>query len=70
MDKYLEYLCNELSRDEYYDRNGYLNSEGRTLLELLARIIIETKTHVGMLRRVRRNPSRDAVAKLLREVCS
>ena len=69
MDRYLEYLCGELSKDEYYDRNGYLNSEGRTLLELLARIIVKSKIGIGLLRRVRRNPSKELVIKLLREVC-
>ncbi len=71
--EYLEYLCNEIMKPAYWSR-GVLNSEGRTLLNLIARIA--ASNHLGfrgVIAKVRRNPTYDNVSKLvglLREIIS
>lgn len=71
--EYLEYLCNEIMKPAYWSR-GVLNSEGRTLLNLIARIAASNHLGLhGVIAKVRRNPTYDNVSKLiglLREVIS
>ena len=71
--EYLEYLCNEIMKPAYWSR-GVLNSEGRTLLNLIARIAASNHLGLrGVIAKVRRNPTYDNVSKLIglfREVIS
>ena len=60
-----EFLVQELLRPEYYDRFGYLNSEGRTLLERLIRLLRAAGLYSRLFREVRRMPSRERVEKLV-----
>ncbi len=60
-----EFLVRELRRPENYDRHGFLNSEGRTLLERLIRLLRSRGLYTRMFREARRAPSRDNVEKLL-----
>jgi len=63
--EYLEYLCNEIMKPAYWS-HGVLNSEGRTLLNLIARII--ASNHLGfrgVVAKVRRNPTYENVSKLV-----
>lgn len=63
--EYLEYLCNEIMKPAYWS-HGVLNSEGRTLLNLIARIV--ASKHLGfrgVITKVRRNPTHENVSKLV-----
>ncbi len=60
----VEYLVRELRRDEYYS-HGVLNSEGRTLLELLVRRLRSKGIHLGVVDKARRTGRREHVEILL-----
>ncbi len=71
--EYLEYLLEKIMEPEYWS-HGVLNSEGRTLLNLIARILASYHLGLrGIIARVRRNPTYENVSKLveiIREIIS
>ena len=58
------YIVRELRRDEYYS-HGVLNSEGRTLLELLVRRLRAEGIYIGIIRKARKTGLRERVEALL-----
>ena len=60
----LAYLVSELRRDQYYS-HGVLNSEGRTLLELLIRRLRSLGLDTGLIVKARRTGLRERVEALL-----
>ncbi len=63
--EYLEYLLDKIMEPEYWS-HGVLNSEGRTLLNLIARILASYHLGLrGIIARVRRNPTYENVSKLV-----
>lgn len=71
--EYLEYLIDKIMEPEYWS-HGILNSEGRTLLNLIARILSSYHSELRrIIAKVRRNPTYENVSKLvemIREIIS
>ena len=59
----VDYILGELAKQEYYSR-GYLNSEGRTLIERLARDLRLLGCSPRIISKARRRGSFEDVARL------
>ncbi len=57
------------NRGEYFDKSGYLNSEGMKVVMKIARIIAEKlPEHTGMVREARSRRSYESILKLLQKL--
>ena len=70
LEKSFEYVSNLvkalLANHENYFSNGYLNSEGWKIVNIIAKVLPRKGIHVqGLVRKIRANPSYDNVASTL-----
>jgi lipoate synthase len=57
------------NREEYFDKSGYLNSEGMKVVMKIIRIIAEElPEHTSMVREVRSRRSYESILKLLQNL--
>lgn len=57
------------NREEYFDKSGYLNSEGMKVVLKIARIIAEElPEHASMVREARSRRSYESILKLLQKL--